>query len=191
MIDSALRKSGQRPAARRWISCAALLFSSGASYCAPLAILFDRPGEGDSSPAPAPGAPLSLQLRFDSPAQRIEIRDETIWHTLREEGFNNQVSSIPSSVRLIRRRGQLNNEQLQRLRDQILRSGFFELAERYGAPPNERAYVYTLGVNLDGRQHEVRFYSNPAYGPSPPAFSALENELTELLVQTNQWQASE
>ncbi len=161
-------------------------------YCAPFAAFVERPAENGGAPtSPAIVTPMVLQLRFDSPVQRIEIQDQTIWHTLREEGFDNPVSSTPSSIRLIRRRGSLNDEQLRRIRDRIERGGFFDLTERYGAPPNERAYVYTLGINLDGRQHEVRFYSNPAYGPSPPAFSRLENDLTELLVEVGNWQASE
>jgi hypothetical protein len=122
----------------RYIAAAALLLSSLAAtpvYCA------------------------DEQIRLEAPTMQVEITPATLKQVERVDEYDKPGDAMPSRVVTITKEAQLTPERFDELVRDIEQTGFFSLAEQYGAGEGPRVYPYTISVRYKGKDKTVTYRS--------------------------------
>ena len=121
-----------------------------------------------------------LFIEYKAPFQEITVKGDSVFIQKDVAEYDNPVSSIPSSTKTFFYNSLLSRGEVKKLEKLVIKSGFFELKESYGAPADQRYYPYTLTVKIGTKTHSVEYRSNPSYEESPPAFKTIESHLNKL-----------
>ncbi|HHH49706.1 MAG TPA: hypothetical protein ENK52_01860 [Saprospiraceae bacterium] len=125
----------------------------------------------------------AFQLTYNSPTEKITIKDNIFYHQHTQHHFAPQsVSSIPdsSSTSIIHQATEIPKTEISILKDMIHNNHFYKLKDAYGASSSERYYPYSLNISEGKKSKTVIFRSNPDKEKAPKAFTEIQNKILQL-----------
>jgi len=108
------------------------------------------------------------------------VHDQQIIRIDTEFVYDAPASGVPSAANTKERKITITADQLAEIQRFVLRSGFINLGDAYGAKEYEKFSPYTLEVDWQKIQKKVIFRSGQIADPRPQAFAELEKYVLEI-----------
>ena len=113
-------------------------------------------------------------LEYISSFEKITIKEGKITWIRHSFHYDDEraVKATPDSIssQKIQNSVKVNKSKLNELYELIESNDFQSLSPEYGAPQNERHYLYSIKVKNGNKEKMVLFRSNPSYEEAPPGF---------------------
>jgi hypothetical protein len=116
------------------------------------------------------------QIRLEAPTMQVEITPAALKQVERVDEYDKPGSAVPNRVVTITKEAQVTPERFDELVRDIEQTGFFSLAEQYGAGEGPRVYPYTISVRYKGKAKTV-VYRSGGDSQRPVAFTETYDDI--------------
>jgi ABC-type nitrate/sulfonate/bicarbonate transport system substrate-binding protein len=125
------------------------------------------------------GAPPGVEVTYTSPTVDVHLKGTKIAYQVREEEYDNPVSSTPSKVVTVTRKTVVRPAAVKELLAAIKSAGFYELKDEYGVKAGQRHYPYEVRVKDRATEKKVIYRSGGDDRQRPKVFAKVEKLLTD------------